>query len=1731
MKVDFAQCVNKGMQRDYSMDKSSQEFAYENKNIRITTTGDNTFLSVANEKSTTPVNIEYPAAGIKGTILGSVVIGDYLIVFSKADLDYIYRFNISGDETNFKSVILYEGNLYFSVDTPIECIASYEADDIQKVYWVDGINQPRVINVISDKYPKEETFDFVPKVSDNIDVIIEKQHDGAGVFPSGIIQYYVTFYKKFGPETNSIYQSPLYYISPSNRGGQADEIQTCSFKLTLTPKNKDFDYVRVYSLIRSSYNAEPTVSIVGDVNISSAKNLNQFVIIDTNINNIPVASTDIMFLGGNTIIASTIEQKDNTLFLGNISTKKEDVVSKIKKVSNKGNLEFCIKRSFIESSNNQYYPYAPEMDSSSINKTTFKYLEWYRFGLQVQLPTGEWSSTIYLQDLQNTIMPNSIVGNIPMYPPIETMILDEDSDEPTTKQEQYLTGVQFTISPDLSTVLSNLSITNWRLVVAEHNNNTRTVKAQGLVLPTIFNLEQRSKGTCYASPIWTLNTCLYGKHLMNIDPSGSTIPTAPKEEISVDLSAHSHINYVNNNYDISKGKLTQLSSVIDNVSEDISSGEGYYLSHIQPIIKIDRDYSTGYDNYEITIRLGIKDYSDPNTELWGRLNHYKANIEHIKNYNKRYGKRRKTLRTISEYLDNILWDEFLTTFENSDIPKYTFNLDNGSFDDGSTELNISSIYGCNKSAKVFNPGEIPTGDELRDDYGVKPANDVTITLSTYIRKATTTFESELINTYSNDYFLDANTCNFLSPDLENIQGSTKFRIIGSADITNSISDYEIKVKDNVLDGVYYTYAKHMLNNYKSSTTENSEVFNTGIKSFPLWPFNNKLYNINYWHPGGPIIKNVVSENGTNVDKYYFNLESKTFANMWVLGDNSYFDAINYGLAKEYAKIDNSSTIINGGIYKADYENLLVSKSNKNFAIPNSDEGVNETTPIEVIRNFIDNKNTILIDRKPSTTSIKHSTAPHGVFQLGKSHNLSNILPNYGNDISGGATMFGEVFPIGRVDVNNIWVVESDNIQGSIVDLLKLSDNTVKNNCSLRVSNKYVTYDEEGDIIEKEGPTHIKLVSPSWGDIEADEETGYLSLLSITKFNSYKLKVKDEYVEYNNVEILQDVEETYENIKSNIGYDSADISVRYSNNDILLLLFESDGGDDKQPVGILLKGVTVSQYSNIYSLYIDRVELLKDEVLSKCVIKVESEEYLFDKLTKNVGNVKNLTTYSSKTIPSTSKLLIGEFYIDYDKSSFMGGANENAIELNTFIPISGVYNPIVSGESVVGYGLEGDTYYQRWDYVRIYPSSDTDVNKPIDALSMMVETYKNLDGDYRKLRGRLDAINLTTENTNTTINEVYSQPNNYMTSSVLDDKFNDSTHPTMYTWSLTKQPLAEIDNWTKINLINANKLDGDKGNLTKIKRWNNSLFAFQDKAIAIINFNQQTALSTSNGVPVEIANSGKVSGHYYLTTNQGCKNKWSIAESPYGLYFIDSYNKAINILGDGIKNLSSLHLFDDWVRQNEKGCIWYPSEYTDGFRSIYDPINKEVYFVNKETALCYNEVLGQFTSFYDYQNTSDLAVLGNHIYGIKPGRTNSKIYLMFEGEDYCNLYDIQRDYYMTYKINKDPFIDKTWTNIEYRADIFNSGNIANNNANKITPETFDTLKVWDEYQSGISNLMEGKYPNAKVKFRIWRADIPRDTKEGKGLNRIRNPWTMLELRKSTNTNKRMEFHDLLIKYLS
>ena len=381
---------------------------------------------------------------------------------------------------------------------------------------------------------------------------------------------------------------------------------------------------------------------------------------------------------------------------------------------------------------------------------------------------------------------------------------------------------------------------------------------------------------------------------------------------------------------------------------------------------------------------------------------------------------------------------------------------------------------------------------------------------------------------------------------------------------------------------------------------------------------------------------------------------------------------------------------------------------------------------------------------------------------------------------------------------------------------------------------------------------------------------------------------------------------------------------------------------------------------------------------------EDNVYKFDFSTRIPKLVDYSVCTSKKFSNSSAKLFIGEFYVDYNKNTFFGGDDEKC----KFIPIGPVYNKTVSS----GWGFEGDTYYQRFDNVRLYESGSSDVNQNIDAISIMLETYKNLDGDYRKQRGRLNTTTLTVDNTNNAINDVYSQSNNFRSSYVLDEKFEDSTHPSLYAWSLTKQAISDIDSWTSINLSNSAELDGDKGSLTKIKRWNNQLLAFQEKGLAVINYNQQTTISNAEGVPIEIANSGKVTGHYYLSSTQGCINKWSIVDSPYGIYFIDSYNKSINVLGpEGLKSLSTINLFQDWAVENINCNVWKPNSKNKGFKSFYDYINKDVYFINSETALCYNELLGQFTSFYDYQDLNTMALSKGHVIGIKDGN----LYIMFE----------------------------------------------------------------------------------------------------------------------------------------
>ena len=508
------------------------------------------------------------------------------------------------------------------------------------------------------------------------------------------------------------------------------------------------------------------------------------------------------------------------------------------------------------------------------------------------------------------------------------------------------------------------------------------------------------------------------------------------------------------------------------------------------------------------------------------------------------------------------------------------------------------------------------------------------------------------------------------------------------------------------------------------------------------------------------------------------------------------------------------------------------------------------------------------------------------------------------------------------------------------------------------------------------------------------------------------------------------------------------------------------------------------------------------------------------------------------------------------STRFGGTTDSAIEGNTWLPGGIAIELSEEGDNTLVW-TEGDTYYQRYDCLKTYPFTNEDPNSVIDICSFMVETRVNIEGRYDRNRGQMNNLNMSPVNFNL-LNYGYTQENNFFNYKILDhDLFTKDSYPTFITWSKTKTPGEETDTWTNVTLANVLDLDGDKGPVKALKRFNNTLFCFQDKGISRILYNERVQLSTTSGVPVELANSEKVQGKEYLTETVGCQNKWSIAATPFGLYFMDSYNKTINRLSQGIEDLTNTFGFNSWAENNMETGIWDADRNTEGaYRAFYDGNNKDVFFVGSHSendCLVFSESLNQFTSFYSWGRAMDMFNVNDGLYAFSDS-TLLELYRQYAGEDCCRFFNTSYPFYVTYIDAQDPLNDKIYTNIELRGTVKEDGYPSGDSYNAHLP--FDMLDVWNEYQHGRALLEDTKgiaamqhhlpdnTASLKRKFRIWRCDIPRDNApletdyefgnisriSRKPLDRIRNPWTYIRLFKGDEySDREVQIHDVTVDY--
>ena len=1595
--IKSATFKTKGMQRDLSASAFNSEYSYENKNVRVMPTDESTLLSLINEKGNKKSGIAGVGDYIKGIPIGQALVNDELVIFAAGDDDYrladitpntsevsdITASNIGATIADVDSMLddriyklwfnkgvltgkrLFRGNLGFNYKHPIETISFYENTDIRKVYWTDGLNQPRVINIAaaSDVVSKWNTdsFNFVRTLSLNEKVTIERNIVANGSFAPGVIQYAFTYFNKYGQESNIFYTSPLYYISYNNRGASPEDRVSNSFNIEVTNVDKRFDYIRIYSIHRTSINATPDVRRVVDlapptglttysvdsydVNISedmlSVRNRSTNVKIPiteleptytgsnyktwiiegsvyatitfsggttyvngttyialsssntvyltvTNGNKVSISSnsrftlydanrakvtytdngssgdsvdpTELLYIGGEEVVFGTMAQKDNTLFLGDIETKRKTLDSTIRSYFKGKSITFSTYNKSISSPEAKgYYPYSNQLKMNSYQFKTFKYLEYYRFGIQAQHYTGKWSEPIWINDVRNTVH-------------IDTTFYSDN--------EIGLPVAEFTLND--ATIIDRLLDNGYvriRPVVVYPTINDREAVCQGILCPTVYNISDRFGNSPFAQSSWF------------------TRPNAP-------FDVYKAFHHVQNDEGAWGGDWAGLGRSLGDPSAYSRAG---IMFNNRTIV------TSGGTQYNIDV---------VNKGAWAEFRH------------------------------------------NRPIP-------------GNSNRNAE--IQC-----IWNPPSGPYVDDTATDSDV----------------------ASWVSNNAENYYIDQSILTFHSPDIEfdnevrSIDTSgLKLRIVGMVPLTAFVSDIDIQTSTPV-------------NNFYDS----SEL------------------------PAGFYKEPVGVENDFSYEGLYNHLGDSHFGWRGLISGAFWFDELT-----AYKKDTGNTNHYTTG--------FVVYPWHRNGSLNNT-------------KFATDGYRSAMLDKK-KMSNMRYSY---------KSVYLDsgNIWNAYA---SGSST---------RTGISGVAVFDSNEV--SLVRLPAQENSGLTDINYYGNVDKLLTISRIGD--KKDGyPIMTSGVQNADTDAHKLFSGGYIQVDS---------RFTDQIT----------------------GTDPVRIKYKSTPHAVLALNYTTSGAQR------ILPNIKDGNYDNTWF------------VNAQNSGAPSGQHMYWDKSgsTKSVSQDTITTGAPRGPVSAVSSiqhgwLWLGELYNDSVQNRF-GGQTEEAFENNVWLPCGDPISLVDTNNgvksSVTIRWEEGDTYFQRYDHIKTYPFTLEDQNAVTDIVSFMCETRVNIDGRYDRNRSQTSNFSITPENFNL-MNDVYSQPNNFFNYRTINpNKLNLDNFHNSITWTKTKTAGELVDTWTNITLASTLDLDGDKGTVRALRRFNNNILAFQDRGISQILYNENMQISSTDGVPIEIANSGKVNGKRYISDRIGCTNKWSMCETSNGIYFIDDITKGIFLFNGQLDNLSDRLGFHSWINKASDSIdIWNPVDF-DGFVTYYDKVNGDVFFISKDECLAFSEPLGQFSSFYSYEKMPYFTNLEDRgiAFNVEGTGTLYRPWLHNEG-DYNMFFGVYQPFYTTVIANPDMPVDKIFNNLEFRSDSWDkSDNLLNT--------TFDTLTVWNEYQQGTSTLNNilGRPSDLKKKFRIWRANIPRANVAGstkKGRDRMRNPWLYIKLSmEEENVNKTI-LHDMIVHY--
>ena len=1778
----------KGMNTNMSFKFQSNEYATYMKNIRLTE-DNNGVLSLQFEKGNKILN-----TGISGCVIGTCVLNKYLVLFTQKtevhrrpdgsivsyNIDSIYRLEIVDNE--LITAQLFEGSLNFDTKYPIETLGVYENENIQKVYFIDGKNQARVINILEDYTAKYEdiieykatAFDFVPELQLNESIFIKKII-GTGEFPQGTIQYVFSYYNKNGRQSNLFTQSDLQYLA-YNKGVSPEEKVNCSFKIYIDNVDRQFDYLRIYSIIRTSQDATPTVKRVVDLSIS-----------DTNKNKTSLSKVSTLNTGSN------LDDFGKTMEVTNIA-----------------------KFEQIDNYNNGLYV----QGAVCYGKYLFQAYIGGKFIDIIDLETNQKQALLTINIDVNT---RAYHGNV----------LSFGKDIAPGSNFPYLYySCENNSNPQI-------------LVIKITSSNADSNQWTGELVQTIYLPESNGGNSQNGSTdISTTFKHYYQNGCIDAENNCIWVSGYTMESFNSNIGAYDNNKLIYRKYELpsvsEKKVYFSYNNVLDSFILPFKKGtQGMVIRNNKLYQCFGYDKGDVYDEFLDCINLSTKQifhsYQFPKTQLAGLGEElespyiYKNNLYLSATVNSwRY----YTLWSISFNGggDIIVPPEPPILEEKVDI---SF-IDNGSIGDIIDPTELLYLGGntiCpntfeQKDGTLFIGNYTINNNDISEETAIKIRNLLGNKLGFKYRATSISYKGK------NDYYNyegqlgESDVAGFkymewygVAIQFQNKNGRFSSPIyLGSTRnyFPPSIIDYNLSEEVGVNRGEL---------NLDIDITELVKIIDTNI-----W-VKARLLIVNPTNSLKTVLcQGIISSTVFNYrDRYNnapFTMSSWRMNSLGKHLNSLFANSISWGEIQniEFSKspiiIGESSTTkinIKCTIYLGYYRTIVISEDNRVL--------YDKTSPTTIkAKENLKKWNSNIDITKISDNSWKNNAT---ILQEIKINDVDTIVNDFGECFAYDESLVTFNSPDIENQYNNI----NKNAKLRIIGILKsnplfsnyliqgsdLNDPSKGNVPTKNIKNftsallwrdmdsswdnlgdydankdwlfatylwhRETSYSDNG--IEKknsDGNSRKVWSKPVKKIISNTREctTSYLrdslsyidDIEEINKFNYYELPIDDIKVITTNNDAIYKLNSNMGNsYTETLSYTSDTNKLFPTNNEYPIygqqyyaynedsisdyityntIIVDGKAVTSKDPVRIKYREtphaiisfgsknnstVKLPRMSINHKSEIDRVG--EDAVTRRLFWNTKNNSYTKDfiwtKYINEYTNYMNPTDIGNNYFFYNANPSINDYYYladlcvqDPDTSPYeLSNGNKDIISQYSFIPAGEAIN--LTGETISLRGNHGDTYYQRWDCLKTFPYSTDDKNQYIDITSFFVESRINLDGRYDKQRGL--KYNLGVLNTNfNLINKSYTQRNNFFNYRQIEDE-GVNNFPNQITISKTKVLGEDVDSWTNITLASVFDLDGDKGKLNAIRKINNDLYCFQDSGVSRLLYNSRVQVNTSDGVPIEIANSAKLQDKQYLSDSIGCQNKWAIKSTPQGIYFVDTYNGELYRINDkGITPISQNKFKNYFTKLRPK--VWSPSlwnynnaeDFVDSIKLEYDSTTSDLYIINKDTALAYNELLGEFTSFYDY---------GSVLYWINLEDKSLQIY-----ND--GMYEAYKGDYGTFKGKRNsPAVIEFIANGDFDSDkVFETielttSDIAKINNWKADCYPFDTLEVSNEYQRGKN---EASSTNVKKKFRTWRWQIPRNNKKNEdgiitNRDRIRNMWAKIRL--SKNYNSPLSIYDINVAYYS